>query len=55
MMRLWIRGLGVRSTMLGTRAMKIAIGSPVIVGVMKEANTFPFILFLKGWIVFVFE
>ena len=41
--------------MLGTRTVKIIRGSCVIVGVMKEAIKFLFILFLKGWIMLGFE
>lgn len=34
--------------MLGIIMIKMTIGIPTIVGVMKEANRFSFILFLKG-------
>ena len=40
--------------MLGNMIIKITIGSPVIVRIMKEANKFSFILFLKEWVVLVF-
>ena len=40
--------------MLGNMMIKIMIGSPIIVEIMKEANRFSFILFLKGQVVFVF-
>lgn len=33
--------------------MRVARGRPRIIGVMKEANRFSFILFLKGYFVFV--
>lgn len=34
----------------GNMIMATTIGSPIIVGVMKEANRFSFILFLKGFL-----
>lgn len=34
--------------------MRVASGRPRIIGVIKEANKFSFILFLKGYFVFVF-
>lgn len=34
--------------------MRVASGRPRIIGVIKEANKFSFILFLKGHFVFVF-
>ena len=37
------------------RTVKIIRGSCVILGVMKEATKFLFILFLKGWIMLGFE
>ena len=40
--------------MLRNIIIKMTIGSPAIVGVMKEANKFSFILLLKGCFVFVF-
>lgn len=33
--------------------MSTTIGSPIIVGTVKEANRFSFIFFLKGWVVLV--
>lgn len=32
----------------GSMMIKITIGRPIIVGVVKEANRFSFLLFLKG-------
>ena len=40
--------------MLWNIIIRMTIGSPRIVGVMKEANKFSFILVLKGCFVFVF-
>lgn len=34
--------------------MRVASGRPRIIGAIKEANKFSFILFLKGYLVFVF-
>ena len=42
----------VGNKILGNIVIKITTGRPIIVGVMKEANRFSFILFLKGWTVF---
>lgn len=39
---------GVKSTD-GIMIMRITIGRPIIVGVMKEANRFSFILILKDY------
>ena len=49
-----ISRLGVGNRMLGNKIIKITIGSPIIVGVAKEANKFSFILFLKGYCVLGF-
>lgn len=40
--------------MLWNIIIRMTIGSPIIVEVMKEANKFSFILVLKGCFVFVF-
>lgn len=37
----------------GNMIMVTTIGSPIIVGVMKEANRFSFILILKGFLFFL--
>lgn len=47
MSRLLINRLGEGNMMLGNMVMAITIGSPIIVGVMKEENKFSFIFFLK--------
>jgi hypothetical protein len=49
--RLLINRFGAGRIMLGKRITKVTIGSPIIVGVMKEVNTLSFIFFLKGWLV----
>ena len=36
---------------LGKRITRVTIGSPIIVGVMKEVNRFSFIFFLKDFFV----
>lgn len=36
---------------VGNIIIKITMGRPIIVGVMKEANRFSFIWFLKEWYV----
>ena len=51
-MRLLISRFDVGNKILGNIIIKITIGRPIIVRVMKEANRFSFILFLKGWTVF---
>ena len=53
-MRLLMSRLGVGNSKLGNIIIKVTIGSPIIVGAMKEANIFSFILFLKGCYVFEF-
>ena len=45
---------GCWNSKLGNIIIKVTIGSPIIVGAMKEANRFSFILFLKGCYVFEF-
>ena len=52
--RLLICWLDVWKNMLRNIMIRMTIGSPIIVGVMKEANKFSFILLLKGCFVFVF-
>lgn len=47
--RLLIRRLGFENIMDGNITIKITIGKPIIVGVMKEANKFSFIYFLRGF------
>lgn len=37
--------------MLGNKIIRTTMGSPINVGVMKEANRFSFICFLKGFCV----
>jgi hypothetical protein len=36
---------------LGKRITRVTIGSPIIVGVMKEVNRFLFNFFLKGFLI----
>lgn len=43
----------VGNNRLGNMTMRVARGRPRIIGVMKEANRFSFILFLKEYFVFV--
>lgn len=45
--RLLIRRLDEGNRILGNIIIKTTIGSPIIVGVMKEANRFSFIFFLR--------
>lgn len=45
--RLLISRLGDGNRILGNIMINITIGSPIIVGVMKEANRFSFIFFLR--------
>lgn len=49
--RLLMSRLGDGKRILGNIIIRITIGSPIIVGVMKEANRFSFICFLKGFYV----
>ena len=53
-MRLLMSRLGVGNSKLGNIIIKVTIGSPIIVGAMKEANRCSFILSLKGCYVFEF-
>lgn len=46
--RLLISRLGVGNMIVGNKIIRTTIGSPIIVGVMKEANKFSFILVLRG-------
>uniref|UniRef100_A0A8C3W9P1 Uncharacterized protein n=1 Tax=Catagonus wagneri TaxID=51154 RepID=A0A8C3W9P1_9CETA len=50
-MRLLISRLGVGKSILGNIMMSVIMGSPIIVGVIKEVNRFSFILFLNGFFV----
>lgn len=50
--RLLISRLGAGNSRLG-HTIRMTMGSPVIVGVMQEANKFSFLLFLKGYFAFV--
>lgn len=52
--RLLIRRFDVVNIIEGNIMIKITTGSPIIVGVMKEANRFSFIFVLKGILFFVF-
>lgn len=54
-MRLLMSRLGVGNSKLGNIIIKVTMGSPIIVGAIKEANRFSFILFLKGCYVLSFE
>lgn len=45
-MRLLMSRLGVGNSKLGNIIIKVTIGSPIIVGAMKEANRFSFSVFL---------
>lgn len=45
--RLLISRLGEGNRMLGNIIINTTIGSPIIVGVVKEVNRFSFIFFLK--------
>ena len=44
----------VGNNKLGNKTMRVTKGRPIIIGAMKEANRFSFILFLKGCFVSVF-
>ena len=48
------RRLDVGNSKLGNNTIRVMRGRPKIIGVMKEANKFSFILFLKGRFVLVF-
>ena len=39
---------------LGNKTMRVTRGRPIIIGSMKEANRFSFILFLKGCYALIF-
>ena len=47
MSRFVIRRLGDGNSRVGNITIRVTMGSPIIVGIMKEANRFSFILFLK--------
>lgn len=51
--RLLIRRFDDGNKMDGNMIMAITIGSPIIVGVIKEANRFSFILILKDFLFFL--
>lgn len=53
-MRLLISHLGAGNSRLGNMMIKERMGSPITIGVMKEANNFLFILFLKGQALFLY-
>ena len=48
------RRLDVGNSKLGNNTIRVTRGRPKIIGVMKEANKFSFILFLKGCFVLIF-
>ena len=48
------RRLDVGNSKLGNNTIRVTRGRPKIIGVMKEANKFSFILFLKECFVLVF-
>lgn len=48
--RLLISRFDVGKRIIGNMIMIVTIGIPIITGVMKEANRFSFIFFLKGWV-----
>ena len=54
MRRLLISRFDVGNSRLGNKTMRVTRGRPSIIGVMKEANRFSFILFLKGCFALVF-
>lgn len=54
MRRLFTRRFDVGNRRLGNITIRVASGRPIIIGVMKEANKFSFILFLRDYFVFVF-
>ena len=54
MRRLLISRFDVGNSRLGNKTMRVTRGRPSIIGVMKEANRFSFILFLKGCLVLMF-
>ena len=55
MRRLLISRFDVGNSKLGNKTIRVTRGRPNIIGVMKEANRFSFILFLKGCFVLVFS
>ena len=54
MRRFLISRFDVGNSRLGNKTMRVTRGRPSIIGVMKEANRFSFILFLKGCLVLMF-
>lgn len=55
MRRLFVSRLDVGNSRLGSITIRITRGRPKNVGMMKEANRFSFILFLRGCVVYVFQ
>ena len=55
MRRLFTSRFDVGNNKLGNKTVRVTRGRPSIIGVMKEANRFSFILFLKGCFVLVFS
>lgn len=54
-MRLLMSRLGVGNSKLGNIIIKVTMGSPIIVGAIKEANRFSFIYFSRGAMFLSFE
>ena len=54
MRRLFTSRFDVGNNKLGNKTVRVTRGRPSIIGAMKEANRFSFILFLKGCFVLVF-
>ena len=54
MRRLLTSRFGVGNSKLGNSTIRVTRGRPRIIGVMKEASRFSFILFLRGCFVLVF-
>ena len=54
MRRLFTSRFDVGNNKLGNKTMRVTKGRPIIIGAMKEANRFSFILFLKGCFALVF-
>ena len=53
MRRLLTSRFDVGNSRLGNKTIRVTRGRPNIIGVMKEANRFSFILFLRGCFVLV--
>ena len=54
MRRLFTSRFDVGNNKLGNKTVRVTRGRPSIIGAMKEANRFSFILFLKGCFALVF-